>query len=221
LCALLFLFFLFIAVRKKQYFSMASPRKVIVGLGNSGLKFAGTRHNMGADFVANLANYLNVELMQNSSLKMLLGVANVENPIREKQEEWMLAIPTTYMNLSGEPVKKLLATFEADPDILVVVHDCLDHKLGRVAYKIGGSCRGHNGLISISDKLKTTEFGRLRFGIGRPEQKSQFAVGRYVIGKWSGEEKAVIEKCYQDSIQKILSADPKLCIFDEVDSDSI
>jgi PTH1 family peptidyl-tRNA hydrolase len=191
--------------------------RLIVGLGNLGLKYANTRHSIGSDFVHHLSNHLNVSLAHNSSLKILFGETQVTNPLTNTQEQWILAIPTTFMNLSGKPVKLLLDYFQTDARDLLVVHDCLDHKLARVAYKQGGSCRGHNGLLSIAETLNTTEFDRIRFGIGRPEQKGKFAVGRYVVGEWGKEDKFIVEQCFKDSVDKLLEGDPKLCIFRDED----
>jgi len=103
-----------------------------------------------------------------------------------------LAVPTTYMNVSGEAVGPLLTrTSLEDLTHLVVVHDELDLEPGRLQFKMGGGLAGHNGLRSIAGVLGTQDFGRLRIGIGRPATKEQ--VTDWVLRRPTGERKRELE----------------------------
>lgn len=136
---------------------------MVVGLGNPGPEFAGTRHNVGADAVAALAHRHGVTLRAEKGTRSLVGVADLDG------DRVVLAVPTTYMNESGLAVRPLVERFAlADPEHLVVVHDELDLPPGRLQVKVGGGLAGHNGLRSIRDHLHSTEFARVRIGIGKP-----------------------------------------------------
>jgi peptidyl-tRNA hydrolase, PTH1 family len=141
-----------------------------VGLGNPGEEFAGTRHNVGAAVVALLADRgeraLKGEKGQQARLAVVeLGAARVA-----------LAVPTTYMNDSGQAVGPLLRRFGIeDPSSLVVVHDELDLEPGTVRVKVGGGNAGHNGLKSIQSHIHSPAFVRVRVGIGKPSGSRQGA----------------------------------------------
>lgn len=142
---------------------------VIVGLGNPGPRYAGNRHNLGAMVVTELASRCRVKFGTHKTRTVLAqarigsqpGPSGVGVPVT-------LAIPSTYMNESGGPVKAVLAYLKVAPDHLVVVHDELDVDAGRVRLKFGGGEGGHNGLRSVSTVLGTRDYFRVRVGVGRP-----------------------------------------------------
>jgi peptidyl-tRNA hydrolase, PTH1 family len=136
---------------------------VAVGLGNPGPDFEGTRHNLGADVIALLANRYGVNLRK-SKERALVG------EVRTGGRYLVLAFPQTYVNLSGEAVGRLVRRYgiERDPSRLVVVHDELDLPMARVKVKDGGGTAGHNGLESIRSHIHTGAFPRVRIGIGKP-----------------------------------------------------
>ncbi len=135
---------------------------LIVGLGNPGVKYAHTRHNMGADTVHELAR------RWGTSLKVGRHRAAVGER-RHNDQLIVLAVPTTYMNLSGEAVAPLVRRYRiTDLSRLVVVHDELDLPPGVVKLKVGGGLAGNNGLASIKQHLHTADFARIRVGIGKP-----------------------------------------------------
>lgn len=141
----------------------------MVGLGNPGAEFAGSRHNVGADAVRLLAD------RHGGSLRRTRERAEVAE-VRVDEQRVALAVPTTYMNLSGEAVAPLVRRHGiTDPECLVVVHDELDLPLGRVKVKRGGGLAGHNGLRSIKAHLGTDAFLRVRIGVGKPPSKEQGA----------------------------------------------
>jgi PTH1 family peptidyl-tRNA hydrolase len=137
---------------------------LVVGLGNPGSAFTGTRHNVGADVVTELARRHGTGHLR-SLRAQRARVAEVDIGGRRVA----LAVPSTYMNESGHAVCLLVRRFGIeDPQALVVVHDELDLPPGALQVKSGGGLAGHNGLRSIEAHLHTTDFVRVRVGIGKP-----------------------------------------------------
>lgn len=135
---------------------------LVVGLGNPGKDFDGTRHNVGAETVDVLARRHGQVLRKGKERAM---VAEVHIAARRVA----LAFPLTYMNLSGESVQLLVRRYGiTEGDQLVIIHDELDLDVGRLKLKQGGGLAGHNGLRSVVQHLGTTDFVRLRIGVGRP-----------------------------------------------------
>lgn len=139
---------------------------VVVGLGNPGVRYESTRHNVGHMVIAELARRSGGTLSAHrSGTHMLSGRVMTSDPDAGR---FILATCDSYMNVSGGPVKSLLGYFKATADDLLVVHDELDLPAGVLKLKKGGGEGGHNGLKSISSSLGTKDYGRLRLGIGRP-----------------------------------------------------
>ncbi|MFA5096256.1 MAG: aminoacyl-tRNA hydrolase [Candidatus Omnitrophota bacterium] len=156
--------------------------KLIVGLGNPGIFYSGTRHNVGFQVVKNLAGAQKAVLKKERGVRALSARAKVEG------SDVILALPLTYMNLSGEAVFPLLNRYGSGPADLLVVCDDLDLEFGRIKIRSGGSSAGHRGIQSIIDSLGGNEFSRVRVGIGRP------AVGAadYVLSHFNRNEKAAL-----------------------------
>ncbi len=133
--------------------------KLIVGLGNPGEQYANTRHNVGATLVGKLARRQSLSLNRTDRVFADVG----------KHGDEILAIPTTFMNNSGQAVAALLNWFKLVPVDLAVVHDDLDVPLGEVRIRFGGGTAGHNGVASVAYHLETPEFWRVRVGIGPHE----------------------------------------------------
>ena len=127
--------------------------RLIVGLGNPGVEYETTRHNLGFMVVGVLAEKLSIELKERS-LKSIWGEGTIE------ENEVVLARPTTFVNSSGESVRALIEKFGVEHEGLIVIHDDLDLPLGDVRAKTGGGSGGHNGLQSIIDKLGNGNFAR-------------------------------------------------------------
>jgi PTH1 family peptidyl-tRNA hydrolase len=135
---------------------------LVVGLGNPGPRYARTRHNVGAEVVALLAERHGDRLRQGKDLALVAEV-------KVDGKRLALASPQTFMNESGRAVARLVRRFGiSDISRLLVVHDELDLPLGTVRVKAGGGLAGHNGLRSIKAWLRTDEFLRVRVGIGKP-----------------------------------------------------
>ena len=157
---------------------------LIVGLGNPGAKYAETRHNIGFKVVEALAK----ELDGSFSLQKVAEKAEV----KFKGRTLVLVKPTTYMNLSGKAVNYYLQQEKIPKENLVVVTDDIALPFGKLRMKGKGSDGGHNGLKDIQATLNTTEYTRLRFGVG-----ADFSKGRqvdYVLGEWSPEERETLQE---------------------------
>lgn len=155
--------------------------KLIVGLGNPGLIYSGSRHNIGFEVIKSLAGAQKIALRKEKSIKALLGKGRVGNA------HIVLALPITFMNLSGEAVKPILKHFRIALTDFLVVCDDLDLEFGRIKICSKGSSAGHRGIKSIADSLSSTEFNRLRIGIGRPEE--DLNVSDFVLAHFNRREK--------------------------------
>jgi PTH1 family peptidyl-tRNA hydrolase len=142
---------------------------LVVGLGNPGDEYAGTRHNVGADTVALLAQRHGGALRRGKERALSAEVRIGERRVA-------LAFPQTYYNESGQAVRLLAHRHGIeDPRRLVVVHDELDLDPGRLKVKVGGGLAGNNGLKSIKSHLHTDDFVRVRIGVGKPPGRQQGA----------------------------------------------
>jgi peptidyl-tRNA hydrolase, PTH1 family len=152
--------------------------KLLVGLGNPGRKYAGTRHNIGFDVVDLVAGRHRLEWESAPADAMLA---------RWRAASVIVAKPLTFMNLSGGAIGELLRFYKIElPDLFVIVDD-INLELGRLRARPSGSAGGHNGLKSIIDALGTEEFARLRIGVGRGDQRRDLA--DHVLAKFDPEER--------------------------------
>lgn len=134
---------------------------LIVGLGNPGEEYAGTRHNLGFMVVDQIARKLGVSFRITRSKALMADVYR-------NQERILLAKPQTFVNQSGESIKIISDWFSLGCSSLLVIHDDLDIPFGEIRFKEGSSSGGHKGIESIIEYLGTKDFKRLRVGIGRP-----------------------------------------------------
>jgi len=173
---------------------------LVVGLGNPGAEFAGTKHNVGADVVELLARRHGARLRKSKERALV-------DEVRVDGKRLALAVPMTYMNDSGQAVAPLARRFGVAPDHIVIVHDELDLEPAVLRVKVGGGLAGHNGLRSIKQHLHDDGFVRVRIGVGKPRTKEQGAdhvLSRF--GKRTREEMAVTIEEAADAVEKILSA---------------
>ena len=154
----------------------------IVGLGNPGKQYAATRHNVGFVAIERLAQQLGATW----TTKFNGNFAKTRAPGPSRDVELALLQPLGYMNLSGHAVQPMAAFYGLSPASLLVIHDDLDLPFGRVQIKVGGGHGGHNGLRSIAAQLGTTDFVRLRIGIGRPTDDAQSSAkgGDDIVSNW-------------------------------------
>ena len=159
--------------------------KLIVGLGNPGPKYRGTRHNVGFVTVDELARRSGVEFESAPAEAMMARVRRFAEPV-------LLVKPLTFMNLSGYAVGDLARYFRADLADLFVVYDDVNLPLGRLRARPRGSDGGHNGLKSIIAQLGTQEFARLRIGVGRGHQERDLA--DHVLSRFDADEMAEVDR---------------------------
>ncbi len=160
--------------------------KLIVGLGNPGIEYQFTPHNLGFLTVDRLANDAGVEV-RNRNCRALTARAVME------EQQVLLAKPETYMNLSGMAVRELLEKYEADPaKDLIVIYDELDLPLGKIRIRQRGGSAGHNGMESIIGALGSQEFLRIRLGIG-PEKKVSDGA-KYVLAPFRKSQMKLVDE---------------------------
>lgn len=139
---------------------------LVVGLGNPGEKYAGTRHNVGEEAVRLLAERKGATLKGGRDNALIAET-------RFGDQRVVLAFPLTFMNDSGQAVGAMVRRYRIeDPQQLIVIQDELDLPPGELKVKVGGGLAGHNGLRSINQHLKTTDFLRIRIGVGKPDHKT-------------------------------------------------
>lgn len=156
---------------------------LVVGLGNPGSKYENTRHNVGFMFLDYLA--------EKSGVSFKGGRWEAETAkLAPEFGGWLLAKPTSFMNLSGQPVSRLALYHQLEPARIVVIHDDLDLELGRLKVVFDRGPGGHNGIKSIIDHLGTRQFVRLRVGIGRPPE--YMAPAAFVLSRFSEAERALL-----------------------------
>jgi PTH1 family peptidyl-tRNA hydrolase len=168
--------------------------KLVAGLGNPENGYRGTRHNVGFEVVDEIARRHRLTFET--------------SPVKAMQSRWridgdvvLLAKPLTYMNLSGEAVAGLSRYYKIDLSDVLVVCDDVNLPLGRLRARATGSEGGHNGLRSIAELLGTTDYARLRIGVGRGDARRDLA--DHVLAKFEPDEKAGIESAIARSADAV------------------
>ena len=186
---------------------------LIVGLGNPGQKYAGTRHNIGFEIIDQLSKRFSIPLKEERRFQGEYGAGF--SPTRQKLH---LLKPTTYMNRSGQSIRAVLDWLKLDPTSVLVVYDDMDLPIGRLRLRLSGSAGGHNGMKSTISHLGTQDFCRMRIGIGsaNKDREPDRAVVSHVLGSFSKEERQQIdevvdlavralEKSLRDGVEKAMS----------------
>lgn len=167
---------------------------LVVGLGNPGSEYAGTRHNAGFMVVQRLGQRWNLKFERRACSSRLTET-------RRGRTKIILALPQTFMNQSGLAVQSLLSTYKIKPENLLVIYDDLDLPLGEIRIRPQGSPGSHRGMKSIVEVLGTTLFPRVRLGIGpRPESVE---AADYVLSQFSVEEKPKIKEAVEKACQAV------------------
>lgn len=160
---------------------------IIVGLGNPGRKYDGSRHNVGFDVIDELVDRWHIGGPDRFG-KSMIGKGRIGD------RKVILVKPMTYMNLSGEAVQEIVHYYKADPSRdLVVISDDIDLETGHLRIRKKGSAGSHNGLKNIVQHLGTGDFPRIRIGVGAKPDPS-FDLADYVLGHFTSEEKKVMEE---------------------------
>lgn len=169
--------------------------KLFVGLGNPGPEYEATRHNAGFWWIDAVARELKTQLAPEKTVHGLVARATVHG-----QTVWLLE-PQTFMNLSGRSVAALARFYKIAPSDILVAHDELDIVPGHAKLRLGGSHAGHNGLRDIHAQLGTSDYWRLRLGIGHPGVKAE--VANWVLKKPSAEQRDAIEATIERAIRAL------------------
>lgn len=166
--------------------------KIVVGLGNPGREYAGTRHNIG--------------FMVNNRLARLIGASQVKKRFRSEivegifdGEKFILVAPQTYMNLSGQAVREVVNWYHCPLDDLIVIADDLDLPFGTLRMRARGSAGGHNGLSSIFADVGSQEITRLKIGIGR----GPGTASARVLSRFSPEEEKALPEVIDRSVAAV------------------
>jgi PTH1 family peptidyl-tRNA hydrolase len=174
------------------YTTSLNKTKLLIGLGNPGPEYDGTRHNIGfAGIDAFVAQTPEMEpWTAKKSLKSLVSSGRLGD-VR------IIAIkPTTFMNLSGEAVQAVAAFYKITPEHALVIHDELDINFGQIRLRTGGASAGHNGLKSVIEHFGEN-FGRVRVGIG-PKQPARMDSADFVLQKFTPDQQAQLTNLYKE-----------------------
>lgn len=172
---------------------------LVVGLGNPGEEYERTRHNVGAEVVEILARRHGGRLRRQKERALT-------DEVTIGGQKVALAVPLTYMNLSGESVGPLVRRYRVEPGRLVVVHDEMDLDVARLQVKAGGGLAGHNGLKSIVAHLHSQDFLRVRIGIGKPPGRREGT--DHVLRRFTKAERELVDVTVEqaaDAVEVILA----------------
>ena len=168
---------------------------IIVGLGNPGREYQNTRHNIGYDVIDRLAEAERIGLTERKH-KAIVGKGMVAG------QKCVLVKPVTYMNLSGESVRELIDYYKVDEtEELIVISDDISLDVGQIRVRKKGSAGGHNGLKNIIAHLGHDNFMRVKMGVG--EKPRGWDLADYVLGRFSGEERTVMDEACDRAAEAI------------------
>ena len=169
--------------------------KIIVGLGNPGAEYANTPHSVGFETVDAIASAAGVAWVEKRQYKCLWARVSIAGT------SCVLVKPQTYMNLSGESVAPIVRYQNATAADLVVVQDDIDLALGRLRIRKGGSCGGHNGIRNVIERLGTSDFARLKLGVG----KDRSDVVAHVLGKFDPVSRKIMDREVAEAVKAVIA----------------
>jgi PTH1 family peptidyl-tRNA hydrolase len=176
------------------------PISLIVGLGNPGPKYVGTRHNIGFEVIDQLSKRWAILLKEERRFQGDYGAG-----IALAQHKVHLLKPLTFMNRSGQSIRAVLDWLKLPPTAVLIVYDDMDLPVGKLRLRLSGSAGGHNGMKSAIAHLKTQDFSRLRIGIGaghREDERDQ-AVISHVLGNFSKAERQIMDEVVSIAVQAL------------------
>jgi PTH1 family peptidyl-tRNA hydrolase len=168
--------------------------KLIVGLGNPGVKYQKTRHNVGFMVIDEILKKTGQKARFDSKFNAEISLINL-NGIK-----FCLAKPSTFMNLSGEAISKLMKYYEVDMEDLLIIVDDVNLETGKIRVRELGGHGGHNGLRNIIGLLHTEDFKRVRIGV---DNNPSMALDQYVLGQFSEDQFISLHKAIQDSVDLV------------------
>ena len=164
---------------------------IIVGLGNPGKEYAHTRHNVGFETIDILADRMGIEVEEKKH-KGLCGKGILAG------QKVILLKPQTYMNLSGESIAEIVNFYKLDPESeMLIIFDDISLAPGNIRVRKKGSAGGHNGIKSIISSVGTSNFMRIKVGVG--EKPQGWDLADHVLGRFSGEDRARVEEAIRDA----------------------
>ena len=183
--------------------------RLVVGLGNPGREFVGTRHNIGFEVIDRLAVRLGLASGADEFDRLArskfdgLAMDGATSLTAGGSEKVLLLKPLTYMNLSGRSVQSAMAFYQLSPNDVMVVLDDLALSCGRIRLRPGGSSGGHNGLKDIERALATADYPRLRLGIDAPPPR--VPGGDYVLGRFTEAQRTLIDPAIDRAASAVLT----------------
>jgi PTH1 family peptidyl-tRNA hydrolase len=169
--------------------------KLVVGLGNPGLEYENTRHNIGFMAVDRFLSNNNIEAHLEPKFQGILGSCTING------EKALILKPVTFMNLSGESVIKVVNFYKIKVEDILVICDDLDSRFSRIRCRAKGSAGGHNGIKSIISHTGTQNFKRVRVGVG--EKPARMDLADYVLGHFSKEDVPIMEDAFKDAADAV------------------
>ena len=168
--------------------------KLIVGLGNPGMQYAATRHNIGFEVIDSLSEVYNIPVNK-SKYKALIGEGRIGD------ERVILMKPQTFMNLSGEAVRACMDFQKLSNEDVIIIYDDISLDVGQIRIRKSGSAGGHNGIKSIIAHMNTQEFPRVKVGVG--QKPAGWDLANYVLGRFSEEDMKIIGPKINDVIKAV------------------
>lgn len=168
--------------------------KLIVGLGNIGEKYQLTRHNVGFMILDEYAKVYNLEFKYEKNLEANIAVTMI------KGEKVIIAKPTTYVNLSGNAVSKIMSYYKIDLEDVLVIYDDIDLEVGKIRIRETNGHGGHNGIKDIINHLNTKDFKRIRVGIGLDRS---MPLDHYVLGRFSKKDLSDLSDVFIDCVNAV------------------
>ena len=189
----------------------------LIGLGNPGIKYTKSRHNIGFLILEDLSKKHNSKFLLKDKLKSFCSEFKIND------STYRLFLPNTFMNNSGYAVRAIVDWYKINLDQIFIIVDDKDLPLGKIRFRKKGSSGGHNGLKNIIEKLQTQDFNRVRIGIGSPtsiNEKNNFNTISHVLGNISSEEKSILDKVYEKVIKSFeqLNTQKEELIMNELNS---
>ncbi|MGV2392624.1 UNVERIFIED_CONTAM: aminoacyl-tRNA hydrolase [Campylobacter lari] len=166
--------------------------KLIVGLGNPGDRYKYTRHNAGFLAIDKICEKLNGVVLNKEKFNGRYAIV----------EDFIIAKPYTYMNLSGDFIQALANYYKIDSNDIIVIYDEKDYDLGKAAIKIGGSSGGHNGIQSVINHFSSNDFKRLRIGIGN---RGSMELKDYVLSMFKRDELIILDSVLEKVAEAAIS----------------
>ena len=168
---------------------------IIAGLGNPGKEYEGTRHNVGFDVIDRLADRYNISVEERKH-RAFCGKGMIAG------QKVILVKPQTFMNLSGESIRSVLEYYKVDETSeFLVIFDDISLDVGQIRIRKKGSAGGHNGIKNIIAQIGTTEFQRIKIGVG--EKPKKYDLADYVLGHFSKAEREQMEEGYERAVKAV------------------